>query len=291
MTDLPTPKPDLVPATKKTTTFLDLPGEVRTEVYELCVDDHLKRPFALTAIHNVTSILPGKIHLPDICRVNRSIRAEALTVFFARARWAVNGGIPTVIGAESILNGLNVYGMGVGLGYGSLKNIGVPDHDLLVPPGGGRPFDWVCNQRFFPDDVAMGTWESWCKAVEGMGKEAENAVSKLRVRTYAHRMCRPYVHGMGGLWNEFGLLDWDIDLIESNKRQEALLRGILTKSMVRVVADAEVFLEELVAPLREKRVQGLLRIRDVKMMVEEFTEHVMDMGLSEETKFLKKITF
>ncbi|KAL1637037.1 hypothetical protein SLS58_009477 [Diplodia intermedia] len=288
---------DSVPATttKKKTTLADLPGEVRTEIYKLCIDS--RRPFTPSPTHDVTSIMPF-ITTPAICRVNRATRPEALAVFLSRARWAVHGGSPTALGETSTLNGLNVRGgAGVGLGCGPPK---VVVGSSTSPAA--APRDWVADrrQRFFPDDVALGTWARWCAAVETLGREAENGVSKLRVRTYAHAMCRPdlVVGGGigGGLWNEYGLLEWDVDLIENRKergkkKKRAFVKGRLTKRMVPVVAAAEEFLEELVAPLREKRVRGLLRVGDVRVLVETFVAYVADMGLSEETAFLKKIAF
>ncbi|KKY15997.1 hypothetical protein UCDDS831_g07381 [Diplodia seriata] len=291
-TAAPSPLPlDTVPATtttKKKTTFADLPGEVRTEIYKLCIDS--RRPFTTT--NDVTLIMPF-ITTPAICRVNRATRPEALAVFVSRARWAVTGGSPTALGETSTRNGLNVRGgAGVGLGCGPLRSI--PDSSAAASR------DWVADrrQRFFPDDMALGTWPGWCAAIEALGREAENGISKLRVRAYAHAMCRPELVDIGGivmgaLWNEYGLLEWDVDLIEKRKegRKRAFVKGRLTKRMVPVVAAAEDFLEELVAPLREKRVLGLLRAGDVRVLVETFVAYVADMGLSEETAFLKKIAF
>ncbi|KAL1626201.1 hypothetical protein SLS54_003035 [Diplodia seriata] len=285
---------DTVPATtttKKKTTFADLPGEVRTEIYKLCIDS--RRPFTTT--NDVTLIMPF-ITTPAICRVNRATRPEALAVFVSRARWAVAGGSPTALGETSTRNGLDVRGgAGVGLGCGPPK-LSVDDDGILLPDSSSAAAatrDWVADrrQRFFPDDVARGTWARWCQAVEALGREAENGVSKLRVRAYAHAMCRPELVDIGGLWNEYGLLEWDVDLIENKKKKRAFVKGRLTKRMVPVVAAAEVFLEELVAPLREKRVLGLLRAGDVRVLVETFVAYVADMGLSEETAFLKKIAF
>lgn len=283
----------LKPPVTNTFAFSNLPGEVRTEIYKLCVESHFDIPFPNLRTPAITSILPS-IKTPAICRVNRSTRAEALPVFFAHTRWAVTGGVPTPIGAESTLNGINVRGMGTGLGAGPLRSIGVPDISLLLPHG-GPPYDWVARREtFLPDDLELGTWARWCARVERMGLEAENGVSVIRIRAYAHALCRPGFH-TGGHWNEFGLLVFDVDLVEKKKKRRkgkrALVRGLLTRSMVSEVDAAEVFLEELVAPLREKRVLGLLRVRDVKVLVEMFTAYVAEMGLSEETKFLRKITF
>ncbi|KAL0262805.1 hypothetical protein SLS55_001779 [Diplodia seriata] len=290
-TAAPSPLPlDTVPATtttKKETTFADLPGEVRTEIYKLCIDS--RRPFTT----NDVSLIMPLITTPAICRVNRATRPEALAVFVSRARWAVTGGSPTALGETSTRNGLNVRGgAGVGLGCGPPKSVdGIPDTAAVS-------WDWVADrrQRFFPDDVALRTWAGWCAAIEALGREAENGISKLRVRAYAHAMCRPELVDIGGivmgaLWNEYGLLEWDVDLIENKKKKRAFVKGRLTKRMVPVVAAAEDFLEELVAPLREKRVLGLLRAWDVRVLVETFVAYVADMGLSEETAFLKKIAF
>lgn len=287
------------PPVSNTFPFSNLPGEVRTEIYKLCVDSHFDIPFPNLRTPDITSILPS-IKTPAICRVNRSTRTEALPVFFAHTRWAMTGGVPTPIGEESTLNGINVRGMGTGLGAGPLRSIGVPSILLLPPPHGGPLYDWVAPRRetFLPDDVQLGTWARWCARVERMGREAENGVSMIRIRAYAHALCRPGFRAGGGggaHWNEFGLLVFDVDLVEKKKKKRkgkrALVRGLLTRSMVPAVDAAEVFSEELVAPLREKRVLGLLRVRDVKVLVETFTAYVAEMGLSEETKFLRKITF
>ncbi|KAF4543961.1 Chaperone protein [Lasiodiplodia theobromae] len=270
--------------------FSNLPGEVRTEIYKLCVDSHFDIPFPNLRTPDITSILPS-IKTPAICRVNRSTRAEALPVFFAHTRWAVTGGVPTPIGEESTLNGLNVRGMGAGLGSGPPRSIGVPDILLLLPPG-GPPYDWVRRETFLPDDLELRTWARWCARVKRMGREAENGVSKVRIRAYAHALCRSDLRIVGGAhWNEFGLLEFDVDLVKDKTGKWPMVRGLITRSMVPAVDAAEVFLEELVAPLREKRVLGLLRVRDVKVLVETFTAYVAEMGLSEETKFLGKITF
>lgn len=246
-----------------------------------------------------SNVLNG-IYTPAICQANRQLRAETLPLYLSIMSWCICANAPLPIGEISISNGGPVArGMGFGLGHGNLP----PRYGLerLVY----RHHEWITDQLFIDDDIQNGVWANWCHSLERLGREAENSIRLFRIVCYAHKLLRRkvppsivYLAATGEPFegymkqNEYGLFVWDIDLIDTP--------GPSKLSMVQVNASdfnwfeahtAECVLGGLVAELRQKKLQGELRVRDVKNMVEAFAKYIEEMGMDAETKELRTIRF
>ncbi|GME28224.1 chaperone protein [Neofusicoccum parvum] len=270
------------------TTFSSLPGEVRNKIYIL----YLNEDKGVYPVYrsNKAKIHP-QIYTPAICKTNRAIRAETLSMYMSRIRWTVLGGVPGQIGSLST----------TGRREGYVMNLIHRDRNVAYQEWVVEPLDWTDKELWHADDVAEGFWAHWCGVVERMGRAAENGIGRLRIRAYAHRcaarknvqLVAPlYIYGPR-LVNEIGLFAFDVDLVRSGRqwrRRKALVAGRVPARLQKDFDEAEVYLESLLVPLGQKRAEGLMRVADIKHLAETFVKYVEAIGMDDCSKELKAIT-